>query len=195
MSLKWAAEDSFYITLPSHDPGLRYVDSNTPARYSIALSEKLVLETNQWEVGMSEIFIPDYGYNIRSPRERSFKITYERVIQDEDGLNLDRVNAVDYIAILEGRYTAKTWVRTINERLKETVVDELTRENLFQGCLHYHEAGVTCSNGLPVKSSHRSIYTGKNTPSGGLVTFSPVIKQPHPLCARHASALPLILPL
>ena len=141
MSLEWAAEDSFYITLPSHDPGLRYVDTNTPARYSIALPEKLVLETNQWEVGMSEIFIPDYGYNIRSPREGSFKITYERVIQDEDGLNLDRVNAVDYIAILEGRYTAKTWVRAINERLKETVVDELTKENLFQGRLRYHEAG------------------------------------------------------
>ena len=32
-------------------------------------------------------------------------------------------------------------MRAINERLKETVVDELTRENLFQGRLHYHEAG------------------------------------------------------
>ena len=112
-----------------------------------------MLETNQWEVGMSEIFIPDFGYNIRSPREGSFKIAYKRVITDDEGINLERVNAVDYIGILEGRYSAKTWVRAINEILKETLVDELTKEHLYQGRLRYHEAGNQIEVILGVRES------------------------------------------
>ena len=141
MSIQWAAEDSFFITLPSHDPGKRYVDTNTPFKYSIALPEKLILDSDQWEVGMSEIFIPDYGFNIRSPREEALKITYERVLEDEEGGHLARVNAVDYVGIFEGRYKAKDWVRTINQRLKEAIVDKVTQENLYMGRLRYHEAG------------------------------------------------------
>jgi len=134
-------KDSFYITLPSHDPNPTYVKTNTPYKYTVTLPGKLRLEMGQWEVGLAEIFIPDYGFNIKAPRHEGLKITYQRVIKDEGGLGLAKVNAVDYIGIKEGRYTAKTWVREINERIKVTMLDEVSKKNLFMGRLRYSEAG------------------------------------------------------
>ena len=99
-------EDSFYLTLPSHDPNKAFSETNTPYKLTVALPGKMRLNIDEWEVGLAEIFIPDYGFNIKHPCKESFKITYERVIKDEAGVGLAKVNAVNYIGIKEGCYTA-----------------------------------------------------------------------------------------
>ena len=94
--------NSFYLTLPSHDPNKAFTEANTPFKFTVALPSKMRLDIEQWEVGLVEMFIPDYGFNIKHPREESLKITYERVIEDEGGIGLAKVNVVDYIGIKEG---------------------------------------------------------------------------------------------
>ena len=84
-------------------------------------SNLLRLDIEQWEVGLVEMFIPDYGFNIKYPREESLKITYKRVIEDEGGIGLAKVNAVDYIGIKEGRYSTSEWVNKINDRIRVTM--------------------------------------------------------------------------
>ena len=132
-------KDSFYVTLPSHDPNEIYMEKNKPNDFTIKLPETLFLDVLGWEVGLSEIFVPDYGYNLKSPRNESVKITYPRNVHDEDGNFLLKANVVDYIGIREGRYTAKNWVRSINDRIKETMYDPTTKEHLYMGRLRYHE--------------------------------------------------------
>ena len=133
--------DSFYVTLPSHDPNEMYVNTNKPYMYTVAMPYKIKLPVDEWEVGLAEIFIPDYGFNIKAPRHVSLKISYNREILDEQGIGLAQVVAVDYIGIREGRYSARTWVRAINERIKETMVPDVNakKKNLFRGRLRYHD--------------------------------------------------------
>ena len=50
-----------------------------------------------------------------------------------------KANVVDYLAVREGRYTAKSWVRAINDRIKETMYNPSTKENLYLSRLHYHK--------------------------------------------------------
>ena len=87
----------------------------------------------EWEVGLSEIFVPDYGYNLKSPQNESVKITYPRNVHDEDGNFLLKANVVDYIGIREGWYMAKSWVCAINDSIKETMYDPSAKENLYLG--------------------------------------------------------------
>lgn len=132
-------KDSFYVTLPSHDPNEIYLEKNKPNDFTIKLPETLFLDVLEWEVGLSEIFVPDYGYNLKSPRNESVKITYPRNVHDENGDFLLKANVVDYIGLREGRYTAKSWVRSVNDRIKETMYDPTTKEHLYLGRLRYHE--------------------------------------------------------
>ena len=134
-------EDSFYITLPSHDPNKAFSETNTAYKFTIALPGKMRLNINEWEVGLAEIFVPDYGFNVKHLCEEGFKITYERVIEDEAGVGLAKVNAVDYIGIKEGHYMAREWVTKINDRIRVTMRDEIAKTNLFMGRLCYNEAG------------------------------------------------------
>ena len=78
-----------------------FTEANTPFKFTIALSSKMRLDIEQWEVGLVEMFIPDYGFDIKHPCEESLKITYERVIEDKGGIGLAKFNAVDYISIKE----------------------------------------------------------------------------------------------
>ena len=111
-------QDSFYLTLPSHDPNKAFAEADMPFKFTVALPGKMRLDIEQWEVRLVEMFIPDYGFNIKHPHKESLKITYERVIEDEGGIGLAKVNAVDYISIKEGRYSAKVWVNRINDRIR-----------------------------------------------------------------------------
>ena len=61
-----SSQDSFYLTLPSHDPNKAYVKTNTPYKYVVQLPGKMRLSFD-WEVGLAEMFIPDYGFNIKHP--------------------------------------------------------------------------------------------------------------------------------
>ena len=71
-----SVKDSFYVTLPSHDPNAIYVETNKPSDFTIKLPDTLFLNIWEWEVGLSEIFVPDYSYNLKSSRNESVKITY-----------------------------------------------------------------------------------------------------------------------
>ena len=44
-----------------------YVNNNTPYRFTIAMPFKMKLVPDKWEVGLTEIFIPNYGFNIKAP--------------------------------------------------------------------------------------------------------------------------------
>ena len=68
----------------------------------------MCLDVRKWEVSLSEIFVPDYGYNLKSPWNESVKITYPQNVLDEDMNFLLKANVVDYIGIREGQYTAKS---------------------------------------------------------------------------------------
>ena len=113
--------DSFYLTLPSHDPNKAFAEANMPFKFTITLPGKMRLDIEQWEVRFAEMFIPDYGFIIKHPREESLKINYERMIEDEGGIGLAKVNAVDYISIKEGHCSVKEWVNRINDRIRVTM--------------------------------------------------------------------------
>ena len=106
--------------LPSHDLNKAYTEANTLFKFP-ALPSKMRLDIEQWEVRLAEMFIPDYGFNIKHPQEEHLKITYERVIKDEGGIGQAKVNTVDYIGIKEGCYSAKEWVNKINGRIQVTI--------------------------------------------------------------------------
>ena len=97
---------------------MAFAEANTLFKFTIALPGKMRLDKEQWEVGLVEMFLPDYGFNIKHPREESLKITYERVIEDKAGIGLAKVNMVEYIGIKEGCYSAKEWVNKINDRIR-----------------------------------------------------------------------------
>ena len=56
--------DNFYMNLPSNVPSL--AQNNHPAHFKVALPERIRLQ-GAWEVGLAEIFIPSYGFNIKAP--------------------------------------------------------------------------------------------------------------------------------
>ena len=126
-------KDSFYVTLSSDDPNLIYVEKNKPNDFTIKLPDTLCLDIWEWEVGLSEIFVLNYGYNLKSLQNESVKITYPQNVHDEDRNFLLKANVVNYIAIMEGRYTAKSWVHAVNDHIKETMYDPSTKENLYLG--------------------------------------------------------------
>ena len=134
-----SVKDSFYVTLPSHDPNPIYVEKNKPSDFTIKLPDTLCLDICEWEDSLSEIFVPDYGYNLKLPRNESVKITYPGNVHDEDGNFLLKANVVNYIGVREGCNMAKSWVCSINDHIKETMYDPSTKENLYLGRLHYHE--------------------------------------------------------
>ena len=56
--------DNFYVNLPSNVPSL--AQNNHPAHFKVTLPERIRLR-GAWEVGLAEIFIPSYGFNIKPP--------------------------------------------------------------------------------------------------------------------------------
>ena len=56
--------DNFYVNLLSNVPGL--AQTNHPSHFKVALPERIQLR-GMWEVGLAEIFIPSYGFNIKPP--------------------------------------------------------------------------------------------------------------------------------
>ena len=56
--------DNFYVNLPSNIPGL--AQNNQPAHFKVTLPERIQLLV-PWKVGLAEIFIPSYGFNIKPP--------------------------------------------------------------------------------------------------------------------------------
>ncbi|GFS56123.1 uncharacterized protein TNCV_1650491 [Trichonephila clavipes] len=66
--------ENFYITLPSN-ASMNYFPSNTQASFRTKLARPITL-TGEWEVGLSEIFIPRTWFNIGNHNNK-YSITYE----------------------------------------------------------------------------------------------------------------------
>ena len=68
--------DNFYVNLPSNVPGL--AQNNHLAHFKVALPERIRLR-GAWEVGLAEIFIPSYGFNIKPTSHLRWSFT-QRVL-------------------------------------------------------------------------------------------------------------------
>ena len=84
---------------------------NTPSHFYVPLPQKIPLEPNEWEVGLSEIFIPSYGYNMKPPLNSSIQV-YGK------GHTAAGSRKKHRIRIPEGRYYPKVYIRALNEEIE-----------------------------------------------------------------------------
>ena len=123
--------ESFYMYLPSNLETKGRYPENGPSKYTTPLSDPLYLN-DQWEVGLVEIFFPNYQYNIHYPLNESITIEYH--IHDEK----KKTNLV----IMEGQYTPSTYVKAINraiESIKYEDADGKIHRKPYNGRLKYNE--------------------------------------------------------
>ena len=86
---------NFYVNLLSNVRGL--TGNNTLSNFIVPLPERIKL-WEKWEVGLAEILIPSYGFNIKPPLTSSVVI-YSKAGQDAQGMR-------EYVRVRipEGRY-------------------------------------------------------------------------------------------
>ena len=84
---------------------------NTPSHFYVPLPQKIPLELNEWEVGLSEIFIPSYGYNMKPPLNSSIQV-YGK------GHTAAGSRKKHRIRIPEGRYYPKVYICALNEEIE-----------------------------------------------------------------------------
>lgn len=114
-------EEDFYITLPSNTD-TKY--QNTNSNFKIPLAETLMLD-NQWEVGLTEIYIPNYIYNIFNPHNEI--MTYN-VDPNTPECNNRK------IIIPEGKYAAADFKQVVNQHFEKT---KHTFGNITIPCKHF----------------------------------------------------------
>lgn len=103
--------DSFFVYLPSNvNTEGRYDETNTSSHYFVPLSEPLGLNEG-WEVGLSEIFFPNYSYNILYPMNQMIYIWYKYAANQHS-------RVMGPIKISEGSYNSKQFVKHLNQELK-----------------------------------------------------------------------------
>lgn len=99
-------EDSFFLFLPS-DCNVKgiFIEENTRSNYKIPLPDPIDLGNESWEVGLSEIFVPNYIHNIFPPFN-IFKVGWKTMYNE----------LVEYdIRIPSGTYDAKHLASAMNE--------------------------------------------------------------------------------
>ena len=104
--------DNFYVNLPSNVPSL--AQNNHPAHFKVALLERIRLR-GAWEVGLAEIFIPSYGFNIKAPLTSSVVIYTKGTINSRSLRQRRHLQ----IRIPKGRYKPKDYVRTFNKIIED----------------------------------------------------------------------------
>ena len=100
-----SSKNSFYITLPSNT---QTKFNNTNSKFKIPLAETLRL-SNEWEVGLTEIFIPNYIHNIYSPHNTI--ITHH--VDPTSECNNKEIN------IPEGQYRAIDFALIVNQKIRK----------------------------------------------------------------------------
>lgn len=74
--------NNFYVTLPSNS-SMDYFPKNTQSSFCTKLSSSLILSGGDWEVGLSEIFIPRSWFNV-DQHNNGYQVIYdieERVLK------------------------------------------------------------------------------------------------------------------
>ena len=107
--------DNFYVNLPSNVPGL--AQTNHPSHFKVALPERIRLR-GTWEVGLAEIFIPSYGFNIK-PLLTSSVVIYTKGTMSSGGYHRAGRRRHLRVRIPEGRYKPKDYVRTFNKMVED----------------------------------------------------------------------------
>lgn len=103
---------SFYIVLPSNTITELYDKSNTPSEFTIPLAEELNFTSN-WEVGLQEIFIPNYIDNIGK------NMTTITVLHNKSNQNNHFEQGRKDVIIDGGNYTPQTFVNKVNEKIEK----------------------------------------------------------------------------
>ena len=101
---------NFYVNLPSNVTGL--TANNTPSRFSVLLPQRIKLD-GKWEVGLADIFIPSYGFNIKPPLMSSL------VVYSKGGRDAQGVREHVRVRIPEGRYKPWDYVKMFNKLVEE----------------------------------------------------------------------------
>ena len=96
---------------------------NTPSHFYVPLPQKIPLETNEWEVGLSEIFIPSYGYNMKPSLNSSIQV-YGK---EHTAAGLRKKHR---ICIPKGRYFPKVYIRVLNEEIEHLEEGVQIRRNI-----------------------------------------------------------------
>lgn len=124
--------DSFFVYLPSNvDTEGRYDDINESSHYFVPLNEPLLINEN-WEVGLSEIFFPNYSYNVLYPMNQMIFIWYKH------STNIGS-RVMGRIKISEGSFNPKQFVKHVNHELKILKISsEGGSKPAFQGRLSYN---------------------------------------------------------
>ena len=81
--------DNFYVNLLTNVPG--WAQNNHLAHFKVTLLERIARGMG-WEVGLAEIFIPLYGFNIKPPSclRWSFTQRVPAILKVQDGGDIYR---------------------------------------------------------------------------------------------------------
>ena len=104
--------DNFYVNLPSNVLGL--AQTNKPAHFKVPLPERIRL-SGAWEVGLAEIFIPSYSFNIKPPLMSLVVIYKKGTTNAQSGRRRRHLR----VRIPKGRYKPRDYVRTFNKMIEE----------------------------------------------------------------------------
>ena len=107
------------MTLPSNVIN-SFSNQNTSANFTVEFADKLVFNKEEWEVGLSEIFIPSHGYNMTPPVSTDLSFFYNALVAREH-----YTRRLYRVRIPPGRYTPKEYVRTVNELVEQVETEEL----------------------------------------------------------------------
>lgn len=109
----------FYITLPS-DASMEIFPDNTQSSFRTKLSAPLVLSSDDWEVGLTEIFIPKTWYNVDTHNN-----AYSVTLDVEERVALDPVEHTLHIH-LDPNMSISEFCRKVNDE----IIKHLNNENV-----------------------------------------------------------------
>ena len=132
---KYNQKEEFYVSLPSDGDTQKTFPNNDPGSYKIPLAVPLDLSEGQWHVAMTDMFIPNYFYNIT---EKLRVVNFARL---RGPLTPDTDPEYKTWRAPEGYYTARTWVLAVNSFL-------LRNFEAFQGRFSYNQNSKVISVGL-----------------------------------------------
>ena len=132
---KYNQKEEFYVSLPSDGDTQKTFPNNDPGSYKIPLAVPLDLSEGQWHVAMTDMFIPNYFYNIT---EKLRVVNFARL---RGPLTPDTDPEYKTWRAPEGYYTAETWVLAVNSFLHRNF-------EVFQGRFSYNQNSKVISVGL-----------------------------------------------
>lgn len=107
----------FYITLPS-DASMKTFPENTQSSFRTKLSAPLVLSSDDWEVGLTEIFIPKTWYNVDTHNN-----AYSVTLDAEERFALDPVEHTLDI-VLDTNMSISEFCQKVNSEILKHLKNE-----------------------------------------------------------------------